>query len=166
MKEVTLTQGKVALVDDEDYNRVNQYKWHSKKNGRTYYALREYHLDGKRTSQFMHTFIKGTEEEIDHEDHNGCNNQKYNLRQVTHQQNLQNQQKSLTYKGIPPSSSFKGVSWDKHRQKWQAYIQVNHKKIQIGRFDNEFEAALAYDNAASNHYGEFAKLNLGGKNGC
>jgi len=167
MKEISLSQDKIAFVDDEDYERVSQYKWHVKKpkNSRTYYAIREFYLDGERTTQSMHNFIMNTPEgvEIDHKEHDGLNNQKNGLRIVTHKQNLQNQQKPLTYKGKPPSSKYKGVCWDKQRKKWQAHIKVNRKKIHLGRFDAEIEAAKVYDSAAIKYFGEFAKLNLGEK---
>ena len=77
MKEIQLTQGKVALVDDEDYERVNQFKWHAHRNGNTVYAKRNIAINGKWKIQLMHRFIMGDtlgKSQIDHIDGDGCHN--------------------------------------------------------------------------------------------
>jgi hypothetical protein len=93
--------------------------------------------------------------EIDHQDGNGLNNQKYNLRICTTAQNGANQRTQSRKK----SSRFKGVNWDKDRQKWYAHIKVNQVLKNLGRFSSEIEAAKAYNKAAIIAFGKFAKLN-------
>ena len=146
MKQIPLTQGKFALVDDEDYERVNQYKWHASRAPHTYYASRKIRLSlgQKRIGrmQRMHHFIIGHPPigfETDHIDGKGLNNQKYNLRFVTHRQNLQNWHH-------PRASIYPGVSLDKNssKKKWVTQIMVNNNKIYLGRFFSEEEAYKAY----------------------
>jgi len=160
MKEIPLTQNKIALVDDEDYERVTQYKWHARKQGNTYYAMRN--ID-KKSKQYMHRFILNISDDkfVDHKDHNGLNNQKYvneqqgNIRKVNHQQNGYNKQKRER-----TSSQYKGVTWNKNRKKWQAQIEINNNCIYLGLFNDEIAAALVYDKAAIIHFGEYANLNF------
>lgn len=160
MKLIPLTQGKFAQVDDDDFERVSQFKWgladYSKKrckNG-TQYAHRTVRLNGKKTTQRMHQFIMGTGSVwIDHKDGNGLNNQKANLRQSSRYQNLQNQ------KVREHSSRFKGVTWCSKTKKWRARIHAFGKAMNIGFFSAERDAALAYDSAAIRHFGPFARTN-------
>jgi|SRR6188768_735071 len=156
MKEVQLTQGKVALVDDQDYDFLNQFKWYAKKDpfAKTYYAARN-NPEVKGLLILMHRQILGLDDPklfCDHSDHNGLNNQKYNLRIATRSQNNANKQPTGT-------SKYLGVSWDKSRNKWKAEIRKNKKGIHIGRFKNEAEAALAYNKKAVEMHGDFANLN-------
>jgi len=137
MKEIKLTQGKVALVDDEDFEYLNQYKWYASQG----YAKR-------RGNIMIHQqlgFYEG-----DHLDGNGLNNQKYNLRFCTSAQNNMNRQKRNNCK-----SKYKGVSRQKHGIKWIAYINGKY----IGSYDIEEQAALAYNHKAKELFGEFARLN-------
>jgi hypothetical protein len=92
----------------------------------------------------------------DHINHNGLDNRKANLRQATRAQNCWNKRKQ---KGSH-SSKYKGVSWLSREKKWQARIQANGRKIFIGSFKNEIDAAKAYDRAAKKYYKEFASLNF------
>jgi len=105
----------------------------------------------------MHRIIMDAEkgEEIDHRDGNGLNNQRCNLRLCTHRQNLMNRRK--THKRC--SSKFRGVSWEKRSGKWCAQIMIHYRHIHLGYFDDEVLAALAYNEAATKHFGEFAHLN-------
>lgn len=159
MKEITLTQGKVALVDDEDFEFLNKFKWHAYKSNNTFYALRNsYYVDDKkrRTIQ-MHRIILGLkklEVKCDHIDRNGLNNQKYNLRPSTNAENCKNQ------KPRNGTSKYKGVCWCKKRNRWRANIRINDKQTYIGQFKDEIEAAKAYDKMAKLHFGEFAYLNF------
>jgi hypothetical protein len=163
MKEIKLTMGQVALVDDEDFDRVNAFKWCVKKfirSGKVYYygerAIKS--ENGKQKHQYIHQFIIGTPEkglEIDHIDGNKLNNQKINLRVVTHQQNMMNKRK-LT-KGF---SIYKGVYLDKRNQKWNVKICINWERIHLGTFTNEEDAGRAYDIGAIKYYGEYARLNF------
>lgn len=158
MREIPLTQGKVALIDDEDYPLVSPYKWYLAKRGRVriaFYAIRNLRdHDGKWTMQLMHNLIMGTKG-IDHRDNNGLNNQRSNLRLSNQEQNGGN---------MTPrqggSSKYKGVSWRKDRSNWTAYIHAGGRKKTLGSFDSEIDAAKAYDRAALTYFGEFAKLNF------
>jgi len=159
MKEIQLTQGKVAIVDDEDYQMVNQFKWYALKNGNTFYARRVVPVNGRQKTVHMHQFIIGDtpkKSDIDHKDGNGCNNQKLNLRICTHQENMMNQKKP----DKNCTSIYKGVCWHKRDNKWQSRIQIDGKLIHIGYFMDESDAARAYDKAAKHHFKEFAYLNF------
>jgi hypothetical protein len=161
MKKIPLTQGQFALVDDWNYDWLNQFKWCAKKdykNG-TFYAIRNSSRkenNGKQKQIFMHRVIMKTPEgmDCDHKNHNGCNDQEYNLRNCTHQQNQQNRKKEKDC-----SSEHKGVTWDKKRQKWKAQIKFNGKSIHLGMFTSEIEAAMAYNKAAKELFKEFVCLN-------
>lgn len=158
VKEILLTQGQIALVDDEDYERLNQYKWCARKSGNTYYALRNIGGRLNRGRQHMHRVVMNAPKglEVNHWDHDGLNNQKYNLIIATHKQNGAYQQKQIR----PTSSQYKGVYWNKDKKKWHSRIELNKISKHLGYFDDEIEAAKAYDKAASIHFGEFAKLNF------
>lgn len=154
MKEIKLTQGKVALVDDEDYERLNKYSWRVNRSYDTYYARCSV---GSRVKNYMQHKIllapPGTE--IDHIDRDGLNNQKANLRLCTHSQNLMNQRHR-----IGCTSEYKGVCWDRGRRKWKTRIAIDGITINLGRFQSEKEAALAYNDAAVKYFGEFARPNI------
>ncbi len=156
MKRIPLSKGMFALVDDEDYERLAKYYWCARKGRNTFYADRSVKLNGKWTTISMHREIFGLpkNKQIDHADHNGLNNQKYNLRICTPAQNQQNR---LPYKGF--SSRYKGVGWAKDDKKWRSYIYPNYKFVSLGYFDSEIEAANAYDAKAKELFGEFARLN-------
>lgn len=160
MKQIKLTQGKVALVDESDFNYINQWKWYVNKLGNTYYALRVDYANGRLNGipVYMSRLIlciNDSKIHVDHKDGNGLNNQKSNLRIATRSQNKANsiKQKNCT-------SEYKGVSLFKDRNKWRCQIVVNKKRIHIGLFDFEHEAAIAYDIAAKQYFGEFARLNF------
>ena len=153
MKQISLTQGMYAIVDDADFEWLNQWKWHIQAGHNTYYAVRK--CNGKRIR--MHRLILGcTEnEEVDHKNHNGLDNQRHNIRKCTHSQNMQN----LPYrKG--GSSKYKGVSWDKESRKWLASIKLNGIKQRIGLYLLDIDAAKAYDKVAIKLFGDFACPNL------
>jgi len=142
----------VALIDDEDFNRVSKNKWNVEVGVNTYYARRTDRSTGKDVSTPMHRFIMGAKrgQMIDHKDGNGLNNQKSNLRLCTYSQNRAN--------AISTSKSkYLGVSIAKG--KWQASIKKNGKTIYIGRFNTAENAATAYNIYAEKHHGEFARLN-------
>jgi len=166
MKEVKLTQGYVALVDDEDFERVTLHKWcvkieHRKDNSIVkVYALRKVRsTDGKSTTQLMHRFILGVTDssvEVDHSpDSSGLNNQRTNLRLATSAQNSRNRNLS-----IANSSGFKGVSFCKARGTWEAKIETKERTTHLGRYTTPEEAARAYDEAAMRLFGEFASTNF------
>ena len=155
MREIILTQGKVALVDDKDFEYLNQWKWYAAKSYRTYYAERKSSRSlGKRKQIKMHRVIMNPPKgmETDHQDHNGLNCQRYNMRNCTHSQNQMNQ----TPHG---KSKYLGVSY-KNNKSIRAVINVNKKHIHLGIFKTEIEAAIAYDKAAKMYFDEFANPNF------
>lgn len=158
MKTIPLTQGQVAFVDDADYEAVSQFKWCAKKSRQNFYAHRRIPKpDGKGTTQSMHGFLMPGVPEIDHRDGDGLNNQRGNLRAATHQQNMQGAQR----KRVGATSKFRGVCWNKESGKWVAQIQLYGKKIFLGYFKDEADAARAYDLAAREYYTDgFYQLNF------
>jgi hypothetical protein len=154
MKKVVLSNGAVALVNDEDYILVSIYTWHENKKGHTSYAVR-YNPDHKRTDIYMHRVIlcAGCGQEVDHKNGNGLDNRRNNIRICSKITNAQNRQNSWG------SSKYRGISWVKDRNVWSAQIQINGKYIHLGRFDREEDAAYAYNLAATTYFGEFAHLN-------
>jgi len=159
MKEIPLTQGKVALVDDDDYERVMQFKWYVFKTGNRWYAGSN--SPGLPMRILLHRFILGlkpNDPEVDHVNGNGLDCRKSNLRFATRSQNMANRLKpNGSY-----SSIYKGVTWNKTKQKWQAQIRADYKHISLGYFplEQEENAARAYDKGAIKYFGEFAKTNF------
>lgn len=160
MKEIPLTQGKFALVDDEDFEFLSQWKWQAvKKDNDKFYAARAVWIPEMKGSIriYMHRVllgIPGINIEGDHADGNEMNNQKYNLRIATSSQNKANRPSQIN-----ASSKYLGVSWIRKRKKWQAQICKNRTHCFIGYFENEADAAKAYNKKALELHGEFAKLN-------
>jgi AP2 domain. len=158
MIEIPLTQGHVALIDDEDYELVSQYKWCARWSPgmRSYYAVTNIRKpDGKRIHLQMHRLITNAQkgEVVDHINHNTLDNRKSELRLCTHSQNLHNQGRNSKN-----TSGYKGVHWYKRYKKWQAQIKLNGKKIHLGYFSTPEEAHAAYCKAALELHGEFAKV--------
>ena len=155
MKNIELTQGHVALVDDEDYERVNQYLWQIKGDGNNVCARGW--IGEKKI--YMHRFIMNLthndKQVIDHIDHDGLNNKKANLRICDQGNNMKNR---LSVKNS--SSCYKGISWNKRDKIWNVAIKADGRRYYIGIFKCEIEAAKAYNKAALKHHGEFAKLNI------
>lgn len=158
-KQIPLTQGKFAIVDDEDYEELVQYRWHYTKAG---YASR-YGGGGRKNhiSIYMHRQIMNPPPgfEVHHKNSNRLDNRKCNLQIATHKENLSHQ--------IKPKGNFtsryKGVKWiktGKRRKRWVATIKVNYKDIHLGYFGSEVDAAKAYDEKARELFGEFAKTNF------
>ena len=159
MKKIKLTQGKYALVDDEDFERLNHYKWFAQRSGNTFYAVRNITTGkGKQKTISMHRVILslgfGDPQKVDHKNHYGLDNRRDNLRICTHRQNMQNMNPHKN-----GSSAYKGVWWSKEKQKWLAAIRVNGKLKHLGIFVSEREAAKAYDKAAVELFGNYAQVN-------
>lgn len=157
MKKIQLTQGKAAIVDDEDYDRLAIHSWCISKCSNTNYALRGHKVKGKCHSVLMHREIMNATDgvEVDHINGNGIDNRKCNLRFVTSSQNKFNQKKQQR----KTSSKYKGVYYHKRDKAWIARIQLYGCPQYLGNYATEKEAALAYNKAAVNYYGEYARLN-------
>lgn len=156
MLEILLTQGLVALVDDADFHRLSIYKWFAVRGHNTFYAVRN-RASPKRGLICMHHEVVGKPVhgfQTDHIDGNGLNNQRVNLREATAGQNQMNQRVTVG------SSMYKGVSWHSTGKKWRARIHTNGRDEYLGFFSSEEDAARVYDSAASNYFGEFARLNF------
>ncbi len=157
MKKIPLTQGKCALVDDEDYEELSKHKWCATKTACGFVAVRE--KAGKRI--LMHRQIMSAPKslDVDHKNHNTLDNRKENLRICSPSQNLANQR--LRTGG---TSKYKGVCWHKANKKWAACVRFKWENIHLGLFNDEIKAAQAYDRKAVELFGEFAWLNFGGSN--
>lgn len=162
MKEILLTRGYVALVDDDDYERVMRFKWstHVTSAGCVYAANST--AARECGSRLLHRFILNAAPgvEVDHKNRNGLDCRKSNMRLASRGQNSRNI--GLTRKN---KSGHKGVCWDKGRGLWAAAVRHNGKNIFIGRFSDKAEAARAYDRKAIELQGEFACLNFGSADG-
>lgn len=160
MKEIKLTTpGKVALVDDQDFDELNKFSWHVRRG----YVVRTKNIDKKKIAFFMHREIMNTPAgmDTDHKDHNGLNNQRSNLRVCTRLQNMHNRKKQSN--GI--TSKFKGV-YLHTRPKYKyyiAYLWVARKCFSKSfpyTPEGEIQAAKHYNELALEHHKEFALLNV------
>lgn len=157
MKEIPLTQGKVALVDDDDFEWLNQSKWLAKTSFGLWYAVNRTTVAGKPTVVLMHRLITSAPigMEVDHIDGDGLNNTRRNLRIVTRNQNRFNLRLRADNK-----SGYKGVFCDKRTGRWCAHIGFYGQRKNLGYFATPEEAARAYDIAACELFGEYARLNF------
>lgn len=148
MKEIILTQNKVALVDDNDFEYINQFNWNAHRTEKYWYAARS---GGVR----MHRIIMHAPEnrEIDHINGDGLDNRKENLRVCTHQQNMQNQ----LLPRINNKLGVKGVSLEKGRKKFRATIFVKGNKIHLGYYNVLKDADIAYRTAEKKYFGDFSR---------
>lgn len=163
MKKIPLTQGLFALVDNEDFEELNKYKWHTRKSRQKFYAVRmSSTINGERNTIYMSRQIMDCPDDlqVDHVDTDTLDNQKHNLRICTETENCINHRSQRN-----SSSQFRGVCWRKDVRKWQATINVTdflgeRSQFHLGYFCNEKEAAKAYDNMARKEHGDFARLNF------
>lgn len=151
MKTIRLTRGKVALVDDKDFERVGQYRWYAQAVLSNKFYARNDRLG------LLHRFIMGIsgKDTIDHVNGNPLDNRRKNLRICSFEDNLKN--KNL-YKNN--TSGYKGVSWKRDINKWEAYISVKGIKINLGKYYQAEDASLAYNGAVKKYYREFGRPNL------
>ncbi len=157
---------KFTVVDDEDYEELIQYDWLYTPTGG--YAIRWFtSKDGKWRSIGMHRHLMQTPEGLftDHKNNDKLDNRRSNLRITDKNGNEQNKGKRASWGGTPCSSQYIGVYYDKdpntkRRKRWSAYVRVDNKRKYLGRFMTELEAAQAYDSAAKELHGEFAKVNF------
>lgn len=154
MKEIKLTKGKIALVDDNDYDYLIQFSWHAMMTKCNCYAGRKTPRPEGKTI-FMHRELMGiaNELQVDHIDHDGLNNQRSNLRITSFSGNARN-----TSSRKNSTSKYLGVCV--YKKYIIATIFYNGRKHHIGHFKTEEDAAHAYDREALNHFGEFANLNF------
>jgi hypothetical protein len=156
MREIILSNGMVAQVDDEDYERVVIHKWIYDPAGQGY-ARAFIGVGVSRRSTQIHRFILDAPVgvQVDHINGDGLDNRRCNLRLVNRSQNQQN-----TF--LPPSNKtgYKGVHWDKTKGHYRASIMKDKQTHRLGRFDSCEEAAHAYDAAAREMFGEYARLNF------
>ena len=155
-----MAQPKYAKVDPADYKRLKGYEWITRKASNCFHAQR-YGANGKRkrgTIVYMHQEILKVPEGmlVDHINNDGMGNRSANLRASTTAQNSRNRKKFSK----PCSSKYKGISLRKKNRTWLATITFENKKIYLGYFKNEIDAAKAYDEAAKKYHGEFACLNF------
>lgn len=154
MKEIKLTQGKVVLIDDEDYEMVSQFKWR-------YLSGYAVYSDNSKVIRMHRLIMKcPVNMQIDHIDGNGLNNMRNNLRICTKTQNSRNTKK--THKNC--SSKYKGVYFINGYNYWRAQLEIclnnKRKHISAGIYKTEIEAAVAYNEIAKKMFGEYAKLNV------
>lgn len=161
MKKIDISTKKYpntfALVDDIDYIELAKYNWHAQKSNKgAIYAQRTFLVNGKQKLLKMHIAILGSIDgmQIDHRNGDGLDNQRHNIRHCTHTENQRNRKLNSN-----STSGYKGVSWCKRSSKWRAHITHNSKLIHLGLFTCIIKAAKAYNEAAKDRFGEFARLN-------
>jgi len=152
VKKIELSRGLVALIDDEDYPAISQFKWTASARN---YAYRVTQDSGKQSYHALHREIMGLQSgdsrEVDHIDGDGLNNQRANLRICSHAENTLNRRMSKRN-----TSGFKGVTWSKCNRRWQAQIMIGGKQKWLGLYDSPEIAHAAYKAAADALHGEFA----------
>lgn len=150
--KISLSQGKFAIVDEDDFENLMQWKWHYTNTG---YARRNDKTNNRKAIK-MHRYIMDAPEgmDVDHINGNGLDNRKSNLRIVTHQNNQFNMRSNRG------SSKYKGVSFDKQTGLWRAYICISGKLKALGRFSCERQAGETYNKSTKELHGEFCRLNI------
>ena len=159
MKTVPLTQGQVAIVDDEDFERISAHKWNAAWNESTKSFYAQSNVAGglrRQRTIIMHRMIMGASrgQEVDHRNRDTLDNRRRNLRLCTQAQNTLN-------RGIQRNntSGFKGVKKHTQCNRWMACVQLNRRRLYLGLFANPKDAAVAYDEAVVRVHGEFAVAN-------
>lgn len=159
MIEIQLTKGQTAIIDDEDYELVSKHKWQLTCSGsnNVFYAITTlYGKNGAKKTLRMHRLIMGLTDpkvQCDHENGNGLDNRRGNLRVCTNGQNSCNRGKTKNN-----TSGFKGVTWSKWNNKWAAQIQVHRRNIHLGYYHTPEAGHSAYCKAAEELHGDFANV--------
>ena len=159
MQYIPLTKGQFAIIDDEDYERINQWKWYSQKSNTGYYAARSM---GRDKSRFMHYEVlnlaigKDRKWVVDHINRNPLDNRKENLRICSTQQNLFN---SGPKKKKGKTSYYKGIMFHQGHKRWAALLCYKRKQFHLGYFQTEYEAMTAYNLAVVKKMGDYAYVN-------
>ena len=145
MKTIPLTQGKVAVIDDDDLELVSKYNW--------YYLPNGYAANKTKKTIYMHRLIAGTPDDMETDHINGdkLDNRRCNLRICTKQDNMRNRDKQNNN-----TTGYKGVYKTTGSEKWRAQIVINRKAKHLGLFDTREEAAQAYREAEKKYFGEFS----------
>lgn len=153
-----------ALCSEDDYDFLAGMTWRL----RLGYARTSLRINKRRVYPVMHRMVYErmtgqrlpSTVQVDHINGNRLDNRRENLRPADNRQNQQNTRPNHTWKGRPVRSLYKGVFWHHKGQKWEAKIGLNGHSKYLGLFATEEEAAAAYDRAAREHFGEYARLNL------
>ncbi|MGA2171760.1 MAG: AP2 domain-containing protein [Sedimentisphaerales bacterium] len=157
-RRIYLGEGRFTIVEPRDFYWLNYFHWTLDGKGKNIYAVRNFiPAVGKIRTARMHREIMNFPEGllVDHRNLNSLDNRRANLRLATKAQNMQNRGKRKN-----TASRFIGVTLDKSAGKWNVRIKSDGKKIYLGRFDNEIDAARAYDEAARKYHKDFARLNF------
>lgn len=158
-RRIPLTRGQYALVNYRDYRRLMKHTWYARWDPgiRGFRAVRSEHGEnGEQHTVYMHREILNAQpgRQVDHVNHDPLDNRRCNLRLCSGSNNQHNQRPRTV-----GTSRHKGVSWYKRTQKWQAQICCNSRRVHLGSFDSEDDAAAAYNRAAVRLHGAFARLN-------
>ena len=159
-RRIKLTLGQYAIVDPEDYERINKYKWNAYRGYSSYYSKRKIYnrKNGSERTVYMHRWIMNAPKGmvVDHINHNGLDNRKENLRFATNAENSRYARKTKN----KFCSDYKGIHYIKKVKRWRARITFEGKTRYVGQYRDEISAAKAYDRAAKKYFGEFACLNF------
>jgi hypothetical protein len=157
-RRIYLSEDAWTILDQQDYYRFGCFKWEISGNDNKFYAVRNVKAGSSRTTTVrLHRLILNAPQDlvVDHINGDSLDNRRANLRLATHSQNCCNKKKREN-----TSSRFMGVCFEKSKNKWCVRIRHSGKRIWLGRFDSEIDAAKAYDEAAKKYHGEFARLNF------